>query len=61
LAGIVALQLWALLSAIGVRSGGAVTAQLEAVRARLAAPQDEDKVAGSEPDAVPAMAPRSAA
>jgi YihY family inner membrane protein len=61
LAGIVALQLWALLSAIGVLYGGAVAAQLEAVRAGLPTPQDATKVAESEPDAMPAMAPSSAA
>ena len=51
LAGIVALQLWALLSAIGMFYGGAVAAQLEAVRAGAPIPQDTDKVVESEPDA----------
>ena len=53
LAGIVALQMWALLSAIGVVYGGAVAAQLEAVRAGQPTPQDTDKVQDSEPDASP--------
>ena len=34
LAGIVALQMWALLSSMGIMFGGAVAAQLEAVRGR---------------------------
>ncbi len=51
LAGIVALQLWCLLSAVAVLYGGAVTAQLEAVRAGEPRPQDADKVIDSEPDA----------
>ncbi len=50
LAGVVALQLWALLSSIAVLYGGAVAAQLEAVRAGVRAPQDRHKVAISEPD-----------
>jgi YihY family inner membrane protein len=49
LAGIVALLLWALLSAISVLFGAAVAAQLEAVRAGAREPQDEDKVERSEP------------
>ncbi len=51
LAGLVALLLWALLASIALLFGGAVTAQLEAVRAGIQAPQDEEKVAHSEPDA----------
>jgi YihY family inner membrane protein len=51
LAGMLALLLWALLSAISILYGAAVAAQLEAVRAGTAAPQDEEKVAESEPDA----------
>jgi YihY family inner membrane protein len=47
LAGIVALQLWALLSAIGLFLGAAVAAQLEAVRAGARQPQDAAKVAES--------------
>jgi YihY family inner membrane protein len=52
LAGIVALQLWALLSAIVVLFGATVSAQLEAVRAGATEPQDVTKVAESEPRAV---------
>jgi YihY family inner membrane protein len=51
LAGLVALQLWALLSAVAVLFGGAVTAQLEAVRAGTREPQDAEKVDHSEPNA----------
>ena len=40
LAGIVALQFWGLLTSIAIFFGGAVTAQLEAVRAGLSAPSD---------------------
>jgi len=54
LAGIVALLLWSLLSAIAVLYGGAVAAQLEALRAGVRAPQDPQKVAHSEPDDRPA-------
>jgi YihY family inner membrane protein len=50
LAGVVALLLWALLASIALLFGGAVTAQLEAVRAGIGAPQDEEKVAHSEPE-----------
>ena len=50
LAGIVALMLWALLASIAVLLGAAVSAQLEAIRARAAAPQSQAKVTGSEPD-----------
>jgi YihY family inner membrane protein len=50
LAGIVALLLWSLLSAIAILYGGAVAAQLEAVRAGVRAPQDPEKVAHSEPE-----------
>ena len=39
LAGIVALQLWAMLSCMGILFGGAVAAQLEAVRAGVPGPQ----------------------
>jgi YihY family inner membrane protein len=51
LAGIVALQLWALLSSIAIFFGGAVAAQLEAVRAGTPEPQDAEKLAESEPSA----------
>jgi YihY family inner membrane protein len=50
LAGIVALLLWAFLSATALLYGAAVAAQLEAVRAHEPAPQDEEKVEHSEPD-----------
>jgi YihY family inner membrane protein len=50
LAGAVALLLWALLSAIAILLGGAVAAQLEAIRAGAGEPQDPEKVAHSEPD-----------
>jgi YihY family inner membrane protein len=43
LAGIVALLLWTLLAAVSVLYGGAVAAQLEAVRAGVAEPRDERK------------------
>jgi YihY family inner membrane protein len=51
LAGLVGLMLWALLSAIAVLFGAAAAAQLEAIRAGAPRPQDEQKVAESEPDA----------
>ena len=51
LAGMMALLLWALLSSIAVFLGAAVAAQLEAIRAQASAPQDEEKVAESEPGA----------
>jgi YihY family inner membrane protein len=41
LAGIVALQLWTLFSAVTILFGGAVMAQLEAVRAGVAKPREE--------------------
>jgi YihY family inner membrane protein len=53
LAGMVALLMWALLSAVAVLYGAAVAAQLEAVRAGAATPQDAEKVEESEPDATP--------
>ena len=51
LAGTVALLLWAFLSSVAIFFGAAAAAQLEAVRAGAAPPQDEQKVAESEPDA----------
>ncbi len=51
LAGLIALLLWCLLSAMALLFGAAVAAQLESVRAGEAAPQDAEKVAESEPDA----------
>ena len=41
LAGLVALQLWTLLSACTILFGGAVMAQLEAVRAGVTEPREE--------------------
>jgi hypothetical protein len=46
----VALMLWALLASISLLLGGAIGAQLEAVRAGRPAPQSARKVAESEPD-----------
>jgi YihY family inner membrane protein len=59
LAGLIALLLWALLSSISILLGGAVTAQLEAVRAGTSAPQDEQKIEHSEPEAAATQAPRT--
>jgi uncharacterized BrkB/YihY/UPF0761 family membrane protein len=50
LAGIVALQIWTFLSSFALLYGGAMAAQLEAVRAGRAEPVDEDKVEESEPE-----------
>ncbi len=55
LAGIVALLIWALLSSISLLYGAAVAAQLEAVRAGVTEPQDEEKVEASEPDGGPTL------
>jgi uncharacterized BrkB/YihY/UPF0761 family membrane protein len=49
LAGLVALMLWALLSAIAMFFGAAVAAQLEAIRGGDPGPQDAEKVVESEP------------
>jgi YihY family inner membrane protein len=57
LAGMVALLLWAFLSSVAIFFGAAVAAQLEAVRAGAAVPQDAEKVAQSEPDASALPAP----
>jgi YihY family inner membrane protein len=46
LAGIVALLLWALLSSVALLFGGALVAQLEAVRAGTPSPRDARKAAG---------------
>jgi YihY family inner membrane protein len=51
LAGMIALLLWALLSSMALFFGASVAAQLEAVRAQAASPQDENKAEASEPDA----------
>jgi YihY family inner membrane protein len=57
LAGVVALLLWCLLSSISLFFGASVAAQLEAVRGGATSePQDEEKVAESEPDATKAVA-----
>jgi uncharacterized BrkB/YihY/UPF0761 family membrane protein len=53
LAGMVAFLLWSLLTSIALFFGAAIAAQLEAVRADAASPQDDRKVAASEPDASP--------
>jgi YihY family inner membrane protein len=50
LAGIVALMLWAMLASISLLFGGAIGAQLEAVRGNRPAPQSAQKVMESEPD-----------
>jgi uncharacterized BrkB/YihY/UPF0761 family membrane protein len=49
LAGMVALILWAMLSGMALIFGAAIAAQLEAVRSGAAQPQDQEKVAESEP------------
>jgi YihY family inner membrane protein len=49
LAGIVALMLWALLASFSLLFGGALVAQLEAVRGNRPAPQSAEKVTASEP------------
>jgi uncharacterized BrkB/YihY/UPF0761 family membrane protein len=57
LAGMVALLLWSLLSAVAVLFGGAVGAQLEAVRAGDRKPQDAEKVEHSDPEGEPERQP----
>ncbi len=44
LAGLLALQLWAMFSCMALLFGGAIAAQLEAVRAGAPEPQDEERV-----------------
>ena len=56
LAGVVALLLWAFLSATALLFGAAIAAQLESVRAGEPEPQDQEKVEESEPDAEPELA-----
>jgi YihY family inner membrane protein len=51
LAGIVALLLWALLASVALLFGGAIGAQLEAVRGGRPDPQSAQKVMESEPQA----------
>jgi YihY family inner membrane protein len=58
LAGMIALLLWALLSAVAILLGGAIAAQLEAVRVGAPKPQDSEKVAHSEPEPTLAGAAR---
>jgi YihY family inner membrane protein len=53
LAGFIGVLLWAYGTSIAVYFGLAFAAQLEAVRAGLPAPRDEEKIRESEPDAVP--------
>ena len=50
LAGIVALLLWSLLSSIALLAGASMAAQLESLRAGEPEPQDDVKVAQSEPE-----------
>ena len=57
LAGIVALLLWAFLSATALLYGAAIAAQLESVRAGEPEPQDTEKVEYSEPDTDDAALP----
>jgi len=57
LAGIVALLLWAFLSATALLFGAAIAAQLESVRAGKPEPQDEEKVEESEPSSEHAAVP----
>ncbi len=52
LAGFMGVLLWAYGSSIALFYGLACAAQLEAIRAGVAAPRDEAKVSESEPDAV---------
>jgi YihY family inner membrane protein len=49
LAGIVALQLWSMLSSMAIIFGGAVAAQLEAVRAGVPGPRRHDEAASTGP------------
>jgi len=49
LAGVVALLIWSFLAAVAVLLGAAMAAELEAVRAGVAQPQDPKKVEHSEP------------
>ena len=50
LAGLVALQLWTVFSALAILYGAAIAAQLEAVRAGVPAAQDlsKDEMSGAE-------------
>ena len=57
LAGVVALLMWSLLSAVALFFGAAVAAQLESARKGDPSPQDEEKVAHAEPVDDPDAAP----
>ncbi len=57
LAGIVALQLWTLLSACTILYGGAVMAQLEAVRAGVTEPREDEERQPSPRELVGRLAP----
>jgi YihY family inner membrane protein len=57
LAGMVALLFWSFFSAVSILYGGAVAAQLEAVRAGRPRPKDKKKVRQSEPDLPPRLVP----
>jgi len=59
LAGVVALLVWSLLSSVALLYGGAVAAQLEAVRTGEPTPQDARKVAESNPTSDPRNAATS--
>ena len=56
LTGVVALLVWSLLSSVSLLYGGAVAAQLEAVRTGEPTPQDQRKVAESDPASDPSEA-----
>ena len=60
LAGIVAFILWSLLASIALLFGGAIGAQLEAVRAGRPDPQSAKKVTASDPDVDPGVTVASA-
>jgi YihY family inner membrane protein len=57
LAGLIALLLWSLFSSIALLYGGAIGAQLEAVRAGRPEPKDLGKVAGAASASGPSSAP----
>jgi uncharacterized BrkB/YihY/UPF0761 family membrane protein len=60
LAGLIALMVWSLLSSIALLYGGAIGAQLEAVRAGRPAPKDPEKLARASSAAEPAPVPQRA-
>jgi YihY family inner membrane protein len=55
LAGVVALLLWSFFAAVALLLGAAMTAELEAVRAGVAEPQDKSKATTSEPERVKSL------